>query len=155
MPRFAPQETRTFFITTVAWGRRSMFQSDRMASLLLDVMQDNVVKGRMDIHEFVVMRDHLHAILTPAPDQSLEKCVQFIKGGFSFRAKKKLQFNGEVWQESFKEHRIVDARDYEHHREYVISNPVHAKYVSAADEWRWSSIYRQEWLTSFPEHLRG
>jgi putative transposase len=155
MPRLAPQEIRTFFISTVAWGRRSIFQTDRMASLLIDVMRDNAAKNRMAIHEFVVMRDHLHVILTPAPDQSIEKCVQFIKGGFSFRAKKELQFSGDVWQESFKEHRIADGRDYVQHREYVISNPVRARYVSAPEEWRWSSVHRQEWLAPRPEHLQG
>lgn len=155
MPQIAPQEIRTFFITTISWGRRSIFRTDRMASLLIDVMRDNAIQGRMQIHEFIIMRDHLHAILTPASDQSLEKCVQFIKGGFSFRAKRGLQFNGEVWQESFKEHRIVDARDYEQHREYVICNPVRASYVSTPEGWRWSSIHKQEWLASAPEHLRG
>lgn len=153
--RPAPQEIRTFFISTVAWGRRSIFQTDRMALLLIDVMRDNVARNRMSIHEFVVMRDHLHVILTPAPDQSLEKCVQFLKGGFSFRAKRELQFSGEVWQESFKEHRIVDARDYAQHRDYVIANPVKAGYVAAPEEWQWSSIHRQEWLAPMPEHLRG
>jgi putative transposase len=154
MSRLAPQEIRTFFISTVAWGRRSILQTDRMASLLIDVMRDNVEKNRMAIHEFVVMRDHLHVLLTPAPDQSLEKCVQFIKGGFSFRAKRELQFNGEVWQESFQEHRIVDVRDYTQHREYVIANAVSAGYVNAPQEWRWSSIHRQEWLAAMPAHLR-
>src|SRR5262249_25595353 len=110
---------------------------------------------RMEIHEFVIMRDHLHVILTPAPNHSLEKCGQFIKGGFSFRAKRELQFNSEVWQPSFKEHRIVDARDYVQHREYILTNPVKAGYVGAPEEWRWSSIHHQEWLVPVPEHLRG
>jgi hypothetical protein len=39
----------------------------------------------------------------------LEKAVQFIKGGFSFRAKKELGFAWSVWQESFTNHRIRDA----------------------------------------------
>jgi putative transposase len=155
MPKLAPQEIRTFFISTVTWGRRSILQTDRMATLLIDVMRDNVAKNRMSIHEFVIMRDHIHVILTPAADQSLEKCVQFIKGGFSFRAKKELQFNGEIWQDRPMEHRIVDARDYEQHREYLIANPVKAGYVSAPEEWQWSSIHRQEWLAPVPEYLRG
>jgi putative transposase len=118
-------------------------------------MRDNVEKDRMNIHDFVVMRDHLHAILTPAPDQSLEKCVQFIKGGYSFRAKKEFQVNGEVWQESFKEHRVIDERDFEHHREYVVLNPVRANYVRRPEDWRWSSVHRQDWLAPCPGHLRG
>src|SRR5437016_5273194 len=100
----APQEIRTFFLTSVTWGRRAILQSDRMAVLLVDVFHDNQRKKRMAVHEFVVMPDHFHAILTPADEVSLEKSAQFIKGGFSFRAKRELGFNGEVWQESFGEH---------------------------------------------------
>jgi len=34
------------------------------------------------------MPDHFHLLITPAHEVSLEKAVQLIKGGFSFRAKK-------------------------------------------------------------------
>jgi putative transposase len=33
------------------------------------------------------MPDHVHVLLTPAHDVSLEKALQFMKGGFSFRLK--------------------------------------------------------------------
>jgi putative transposase len=90
--RDAPQEIRTFFVTSIAHGRDSLFKKEEMARLLLDVLTDNRRKGRFLLHEFVVMPDHFHLIVTPAGDVPLEKAVQFIKGGFSFRAKKELRF---------------------------------------------------------------
>jgi putative transposase len=33
------------------------------------------------------MPDHLHLLITPAAEISLERAMQFIKGGFSFRLK--------------------------------------------------------------------
>jgi putative transposase len=123
MPRLAPQSIRTFFVTTNTWGRRSLFQTDRMASLLIDVLADNRKRGRFQLHEFVIMPDHVHAIFTPAFEIPLERAVQFIKGGFSFRAKKELGFMGEIWQTSFTEHRIKDADDYAAHRNYIYENP--------------------------------
>jgi putative transposase len=54
----------------------------------------------------VVMPDHFHALVTPADEISLEKAVQFIKGGFSFRLKSSLP----VWHPSFTNHRIRDER---------------------------------------------
>ncbi|MFZ3211591.1 MAG: transposase [Terriglobales bacterium] len=102
-------------MTTNTWGRRSLFQTDRMASLLIDVLADNRKRSRFQIHEFVIM-PHVHAILTPAFEIPLERAVQFIKGGFSFRAKKELGFMGEIWQTSFTEHRIKDADDCAAHR---------------------------------------
>ena len=35
MRKLAPQEVRTFFVTSVTWGRRSLFQTDRMAGLFI------------------------------------------------------------------------------------------------------------------------
>ncbi|HEY1986566.1 MAG TPA: hypothetical protein VGG85_14215, partial [Terracidiphilus sp.] len=46
---------------------------------------------------------HFHALITPAPEVSLEKGMQFIKGGFSFRLKSKL----DVWMRSFNETQIM------------------------------------------------
>jgi putative transposase len=113
--KIAPQEVRTFFISTVAWSRRSIFQTSRMAQLFLDVLRENRQKARFQVHAFVVMPNHCHVLVTPAADVSLEKCIQYIKGGFSFRAKKELGFAGEVWQEGFNEHRVKDTRDYHEH----------------------------------------
>ena len=124
MPGLAPQSIRTFFITTNTWGRRSLFQTERMASLLIDVLVDNRKRGRFLLHEFVIMPDHIHVLLTPAFEIPLERAVQFIKGGFSFRAKRELGFAGEIWQGSFTDHRIRDATDYEAHRHYIYDNPV-------------------------------
>src|SRR5262249_35765077 len=98
--RLAPQEIRTFFVTSIANGRRPIFRADGMARLLIDVMQDNRKQGRFQLHEFVVMPDHLHLILTPAVNVALEQGMKYIKGGFSFRAKKELGYKGLIWQES-------------------------------------------------------
>ena len=61
-----------------------------MARLLLDVVYDNRQKNRLLLHELVVMPNHLHLLLTPASAIALEKVMQFIKGGFSYRASKEL-----------------------------------------------------------------
>jgi REP-associated tyrosine transposase len=84
----APQEIRTFFVTSVANGRSPIFRKEEMARLFLNVLQDYRGQGRYLLHEFVVMPDHFHLIVTPAADVSLEKAGQYIKGGFSFRARR-------------------------------------------------------------------
>jgi putative transposase len=125
----APQETRTFFTTSATWGRRSILQSHSLCDLLLDVLRENRSKQRLQVHEFVFMRNHVHLILTPSADISLEKAMQFIKGGFSFRAKREANFNGEIWQKGYNEHRISDMAEYAQHVEYVRMNPVKAGFV--------------------------
>ena len=139
--QLAPQEIRTFFITSVTSGRKSIFQSARLASLLIDVLKENRDRARFLLHEFVVMPDHFHILLTPEESAPLEKAVQYIKGGFSFRAKRELDWRAEVWQPSFTNHRIRDAQDYERHRLYIRENPVKRFLVEKAEMYPYSSAY--------------
>ncbi len=72
------------------------------------------------------MPDHIHLLLTPAPEISLEKAIQFIKGNFSFRLKSKL----DVWERNYTNHRITDTRDYTTHLTYIHQNPIRANLAS-------------------------
>ena len=89
-PKNATGQSRTFFLTTRTAGSRPLFQTVRMAELFIDVLRHYVRLGKFEIHDFVVMPNHVHILLTIQGDVSLEKTMQWIKGGFSFRAKREL-----------------------------------------------------------------
>jgi REP element-mobilizing transposase RayT len=76
---------RIFFVTTVTANRQPIFRRDATARLLIETLARYRDERKFLLHEFVIMPDHVHALLTPAPDISLERTVQFIKGGFSYR----------------------------------------------------------------------
>jgi REP-associated tyrosine transposase len=82
-------------VTTSTWGRRALFHAEPWSRLIIDTLYHYRGSAYL-LHEFVIMPDHIHVLLTPLT--SLEKAVQFIKGGFSYRAKKELGSNLEVWQ---------------------------------------------------------
>jgi putative transposase len=124
MTRLAPQELRTFFVTATTYFRKPLFRNERLAALFMDHLQTN--RTHFLLHAFVLMPDHFHILFTPNEDVSLEKAVQFLKGGFSFRAKRELEYAGEIWQRSFNEHRVADAADYFKHVEYIRQNPKRA-----------------------------
>jgi putative transposase len=112
-----------------------------MARLLLDVLQINRRGGRFLLHEFVIMPNHFHLLITPASKVSLEKALQYIKGGLSYRAKKELDMNFEIWEPSFTNHRIRDKEDYERHRTYIHQNPVKARLVEKPELFEYSSAF--------------
>ena len=112
---------QTYMVTSATWERRSLFRNERWAGLLKDTLYHYRGTAYL-LHEFVIMPDHFHILLTPKT--SLEKAVQYIKGGFSYRAKKELGSNMEVWQKGFSDHRIRDAGDYLRHVDYIRQNPV-------------------------------
>jgi len=151
----APQDIRTFFVSFSTFQRRFLLQSNRFCELLLDVLRENRVKKRIAVHGFVFMPNHVHLLLTPAPEVSLEKAVQFIKGGFSYRANKELGFRGEIWNNGFNEHRVRDAFDYVKHIEYTHSNPVKAGLVSRPEEWPYSSARLRNEIDLAPSQFRN
>ena len=90
---------RTFFVTTKTSMGRALLQSDRNAMLLVDVLRTCIAAGRFQVRDFVIMPNHVHLLITVQGDTPIEKAMQFIKGGFSFRLKKETGYAGEVWQE--------------------------------------------------------
>ena len=116
--RLKPQ---TYALTAVAHQRRRIFQRDAIAELLIATLFRYRDGGKFKLHAFVVMPDHAHILLTPAPDQSIERCAQLIKGGFSFAARREI--SGEIWQESYFAHRITDADDLRNQALYIANNP--------------------------------
>lgn len=96
-------------------------------------------RGVFQLYEFVVMPDHVHLILEPAPNVSLEKAMQFIKGGFSHRYMKETRSRSEIWERGFTNHRIRDCEDFEKHREYVHMNPVRAGLARVPQDYPYSS----------------
>jgi len=138
-------------VTSSTWGRRSLFQREPWAKLLIATLYQYRGSAYL-LHEFVIMPDHVHILLTPTA--SLEKAVQFIKGGFSYRAKKELGSNMEIWQKGFSDHRIRDTEDYLRHISYIRENPVRKHFCERAEEFLWSSAYPGFELDPVPQGLK-
>jgi putative transposase len=140
-PNSATGCTRTFFTTTRTAGGKSLFQTERMANLLIDVLRSAMRTKGIAVHEFAVMPNHVHILMTVPGEMSLEKAMQLIKGGFSFRANRELGFRGEIWQRGFSDVRVNDELNFEQHREYIENNPVKAGLVSSPEEFLFGSAY--------------
>ena len=140
-PSHAIAGARTFFVTSSIAGKRSLLQSDRSAGLFVNVLYDYRGQGRFRLHEFVVMPDHFHVLLTVDGSLSIERAVQFIKGGFAFRAGRELGFRAPVWQKGFSEVRITDPTAFAQVREYIRNNPVARHLVREAAEFPHSSAH--------------
>ena len=99
-----------YFITASTFQKRQLLQSDRMRHLFLNVLFHYREQQKYLLHDFVLMPDHFHLLITPIA--TLERAMQFIKGGFSFRAKRELGFVHEIWQPSYYDRRVRDANDF-------------------------------------------
>ncbi|HXE07597.1 MAG TPA: transposase [Acidobacteriaceae bacterium] len=116
--RLKPQ---TYALTAVAYQRRRLFQRAEAAELLISTLFRYRDAGKFQLHAFVVMPDHVHVLLTPAPDLAIERCAQLLKGGFSFAVRKTTP--GEIWQEGYHAHRIINDHDLRNQTLYILNNP--------------------------------
>ncbi len=127
--------TRTFFATTKTHAGRRLLQSDRNATLLIDVLRSYVAARKFHLHDFVVMPNHLHLLITVPGDTTIEKAMQLIKGRFSYRLKKEFGYLGEVWQTSFSEVRADTKESIAGFREYIAQNPVKAGLAESPEQY--------------------
>jgi putative transposase len=130
----------TYFVTFSTFQRRRFFVVESYARLFLKILYGYRRQGRFQVHAFVLMPDHVHLLLTPAAEITLERAMQLIKGGYSHAVGVEIS-RREIWQKGFTDHRIRDAQDFAGHRLYIHQNPVMAKLVASAAEYRYSSAY--------------
>jgi len=109
---------QTYFVTFQTMERKAFFRNERWAVLFLSAL----VRYRKEfaLHDFVVMPDHVHLLMTP--HGALERPVGLVKGGFSFYAKREFSWKVEIWQPGFSDHRIRDANDWDQHIAYIRKN---------------------------------
>lgn len=137
IPENIARPRRTFFVTTKTYMGKHLLQSERHAALLIDVLRSCVVDGHFQVHDFVVMPNHLHLLIALGENMTVEKAMQFVKGRFSYRAKRELDFSGQVWQRGFSETRAEGRENLERYRRYIAQNPVRAGLVRDGESFPW------------------
>jgi len=115
------QKLSTYAITILTHQRRSHFQRTANAELFIATLFRYRDQGKFQLHGFAVMPDHVHVLITPAIDQSTSRCIQLIKGGYSFAVRE--QSPGEIWHSGYHEHRIRDGEDFKAQKQYIANNP--------------------------------
>jgi putative transposase len=104
-----------------------------LAKALLDSARLYEVKQRWHITLFLLMPDHLHALLSFAKDQWMSRIVGDWK---HFQTRK----HGIIWQEGYFDHRLrADERgdQLSAKMDYIRQNPVAANLCVKADDWPW------------------
>lgn len=115
------QKLSTYAITILTHQRRSHFQRTANADLFIATLFRYRDAGKFQLHGFAVMPDHVHVLITPAIDQSTSRCIQLMKGGYSFAVRE--QSPGEIWHPSHHEHRVRDPEDFDAQKQYIANNP--------------------------------
>jgi REP element-mobilizing transposase RayT len=129
-------ETGALFHIRIGLNRQieqSFLTDAALAATLLDSAKFYETKARWHITLFLLMPDHLHALLSFESDESTSSVV----GDW-----KRFQSNqhGVVWQEGYFDHRLRDDERGEQlsiKMDYIRQNPVAAGLCVKAEDWPW------------------
>ena len=119
--------------------RLNVFFSDDDYRLYLDLLSERCRKAEVEVWSYCLMPNHLHLILTPTTPEGLGQALGETHRRYSSVINARLRVSGHLFQSRYgsvvvdEEHLMAAAR-------YVALNPVRARLVARAQDWRWSSV---------------
>lgn len=113
-------------------------RDERVAALVSDALR-HFDGRRYRLHEWVVMPNHVHALVQPLPGHALEQILHSWKSFTAHGASTTLGRQGAFWQRESYDHWVRDDGELAHYRNYIGENPVKARLCTRAGDWRWSS----------------
>jgi putative transposase len=138
------------FVTFSTYKRRTYLAPLRTRDIVLEVLQKVLVDHEASCAGFVVMPDHVHAILFGGEKFNISQIVQVWKKTSSYRIrqfyeKEFAHYQGAcpdspaIWQPGFHDFYFDSDAANIQKLDYMHNNPTEARLVDNALDWSWSS----------------
>jgi len=119
-------------------GRARTFFGDGDYVLYRDLLAENCSAAGVEVWAWCLMPNHVHLILVPSDPDGLRRALARVHRSYAGIIQTRRKRSGHFWQGRFG----AVAMDEEHLAaalRYVSLNPVRARLVERAQDWRWSS----------------
>ena len=132
-------------------ARAEVFHHSDDYQAFLALLQESVAERPLRIIAYCLMPNHFHLLVWPREDGELSRWMQWVLTTHVRRYHRDHQSNGHVWQGRFKAFPIQQDDHLLTVWRYIERNPVRARLVTRAEDWRWSSFpSRGLWLHGGP-----
>ena len=141
MPRIARVVVPKYphHITQRGTNRTAIFLDDEDRRFFLQKLNDFAAKTKTNIWAYCLMDNHFHLLLEPTEQESLMKCLHGATFRYAQYFNLKYTRSGRLWQNRYFSC-LVDKDEYLWAVvRYIEKNPVRAKIVEKAEDWKWSS----------------
>jgi putative transposase len=121
-------------------GRAPTFFSEGDYRLYLDLLAEHCAGAGVEVWAWVLMPNHTHLVLTPSDEDGLRAALSRTHRRYAGHIHAREKRSGHFWQGRFG----CVAMDEAHLAAaicYVALNPVRARLVEHARDWRWSSVH--------------
>jgi putative transposase len=144
------QQGETYALSISTFHQHPHFEKQAHADLFSQTIFHYRDQAKFHLHGFAIMPNHVHLLLTPTTTCTLPKCLQLIKGGYSFAARSITQ--DEIWHPGHHEHHVRDLADYDNQLRYIANNPPAAR-LPADYPYVHTHPQHQSLVDPFPPHL--
>ncbi|RJX35597.1 MAG: hypothetical protein C4525_02795 [Desulfarculus sp.] len=143
-------EGQAFPLTFSCFNRRRLLDDDAAKGIVVSVLTSQLSKHKGKCLGFVVMPDHVHALVWFSSANQISSFVKQWKRLTSFWIKKNLiekqerylqemSINDPVWQRRYYSFNIYSDDKIQEKLNYMHNNPVKAGLVERPEEWQFSS----------------
>ena len=131
-------EGAVYHVTSRGDERRGIFLDDTDRAEFLKILEDVVSRFGWLCHAYCLMTNHYH-LLIETPDANLSRGMRHLNGVYTQRFNRTHKRVGHVMQGRFKSILVEKDSYLLELSRYVVLNPVRAKMVRSAKDWKWSS----------------
>ena len=132
---------QAYSVTTCLAEGRPYLADEACAEVVIEALHWLHNTGRIELHGYVVMPDHVHALFTLCEDNELSRVMKVFKGYSARRMNSLLGRKGSLWQSQFYDHAIRDKRDFVTRLVYMLDNPRRRGLVERYEDWPFSSAH--------------
>ena len=119
-------------------GARTFFD-DNDYRLYRDLLAEHCREAAVEVWAWCLMPNHVHLILVPAGDDGLRRALARTHRRYAGIIQARRKRTGHFWQGRFGSV-VMDEGHLAAAVRYLSLNPVRARLVVRAQEWRWSSV---------------
>jgi putative transposase len=119
-------------------GRQQTFFEEGDYALYLDLLADAAERARAEVWSYCLMPNHVHIILVPSDEYGLSGTFGDLHRRYTGYINARRRTTGHLWQGRFGSV-AMDEPHFVTALRYVALNPVRARLVRKAEDWRWSS----------------
>jgi len=120
-------------------GRGKTFFEEGDYALYRDLFAEAAEKARAEVWAYCLMPNHVHAIVVPSDEDGLRRTFGDLHRRYTGYINARARRTGHLWQGRFGSV-AMDELHLGHALRYVSLNPVRARLVARAEQWRWSSV---------------
>jgi putative transposase len=128
-----------YHVTQRGNRRLPTFFEDGDYALYRDLLADAAERAGAEIWCYCLMPNHVHVIVVPADEDGLRRTFADAHRRYTGFINARNRWTGHLWQGRFGAV-AMDEAHLAHAMRYVSLNPVRARLVERADDWRWSSV---------------